>query len=716
MDYDAIDRLERDITAHVHAQLGEYSRKYYTVNYEDFTTEFVAEFIDELKCAPLTDPTALKLPEDPMRTLFRLKDIDALPPYEEQDRTTPAAIELLKTVQAQMRRVAPGRLRSERVVSEILESNISIPEPALPPDFMLTAKARRHRRVIGQGRYKKQVPTRFKALKSTHIPTELPHIEDVVEPALPVEELLKVDWGVKDIKDPLVHFSIRAASRLYKSVPNFDDRHYLDKFPLDLRLATDGPDAMFMPMFPRCHQIGYRCEATAGRKLSMGLGNLEEMTTVLPAGEPNPTASSDDLPTQNMRLVDGWQTICSSPPSSPDSPGVSDEEDLIDELCLPSTPNTDPPLVDDILRPKIEIPLFPRSRKRGGRAGVQKGALSKQKMATFLPPLLPSEVKPKEHALPTPSSPAPATSVLGQASLLDADTEPQPSDPLDVELEHLCKGVASDPLALIMDEKIDDKSVPLMEVPNLPEPTERNPSESTWIPKALQELVTPNVIEGEQLARPCVRKAPAKQSITLALSWALCETSEKPPPLIKVLDVESPLDSKDPEQHAAMLSDVEELLRKCYITEPEATTPISPFDARHLQTLAAPLPSEIKDPFKQPTLLLSRLDRQRLKGKRKSEEESEDEVEVIVLPQGERPADSQGSEADRRAKRTRVASREGEVAFVAPADEDETALSASRPSTLRVFRSRWITMGYTLKTGTLRMTSPYPKAPTPSRT
>jgi hypothetical protein len=57
---------------------------------------------------------------------------------------------------------------------------------------MLTAKSRRHNRQIGKGKYKKGVPTGFKALKSTHIPNETPKIEDPVEPKLPVDELLYV--------------------------------------------------------------------------------------------------------------------------------------------------------------------------------------------------------------------------------------------------------------------------------------------------------------------------------------------------------------------------------------------------------------------------------------------------------------------------------------------------------------------------------------------
>lgn len=97
-----------------------------------------------------------------------------------------------------------------------------------------------------------------------------------------------------------------------------------------------------------------------------------------------------ELDCQMLHLLSALfpETICSSPPSSPDSPGVGDE-DLVDELCLPSTPNTEPPTAEDMLRPKLgmhqlppnidalltvyiaEVPLFPRSRRRGGRSGVQ---------------------------------------------------------------------------------------------------------------------------------------------------------------------------------------------------------------------------------------------------------------------------------------------------------------------------------------------------------
>ena len=43
MDFQEIDYLEREVTEHVHSQLGEYSRSHYTINYEDFTAECVVE-------------------------------------------------------------------------------------------------------------------------------------------------------------------------------------------------------------------------------------------------------------------------------------------------------------------------------------------------------------------------------------------------------------------------------------------------------------------------------------------------------------------------------------------------------------------------------------------------------------------------------------------------------------------------------------------------
>lgn len=60
-----------------------------------------------------------------------------------------------------------------------------------------------------------------------------------------------------------------------------------------------------MVMFPRSRQPGYR---SSTQETALELVNFEDLKTVLPPVEQDQAASSDDLPTQNMRLIDGWRT------------------------------------------------------------------------------------------------------------------------------------------------------------------------------------------------------------------------------------------------------------------------------------------------------------------------------------------------------------------------------------------------------------------------
>lgn len=50
MDYQELDYVEREVTEHVHAHLGVYSRTHYTINYEDFTAECIAEVRPARSC------------------------------------------------------------------------------------------------------------------------------------------------------------------------------------------------------------------------------------------------------------------------------------------------------------------------------------------------------------------------------------------------------------------------------------------------------------------------------------------------------------------------------------------------------------------------------------------------------------------------------------------------------------------------------------------
>lgn len=116
------------------------------------------------------------------------------------------------------------------------------------------------------------------------------------------------------------------------------------------------------------------------------------------------------------------------------------------------------------------------------------------------------------------------------------------------------------------------------------------------------------------------------------------------------------MDSRDPQSHAAMLAQVDELLSKCSISEDAVPTctPKSVSGYRQLDALTGQI-SLPKDPFKQSTLLLSRLDRQRLKGKRKPCDDSENEFEGEALS-GD-PRTSQISQFTPSPKRARTEQR-----------------------------------------------------------
>lgn len=108
----------------------------------------------------------------------------------------------------------------------------------------------------------------------------------------------KLDWDTKGVRALL-----NDLIKIHKSAPKFDDHHYLDKFS---RQSVDLPDFQCTVMFPRCRQPGYRPEAA---QTGLEPRGFEELKTVLPMVEQSQAPSSDDLPVQNMRLVDGWRAF-----------------------------------------------------------------------------------------------------------------------------------------------------------------------------------------------------------------------------------------------------------------------------------------------------------------------------------------------------------------------------------------------------------------------
>ncbi|KAJ2927048.1 hypothetical protein H1R20_g10052, partial [Candolleomyces eurysporus] len=614
--------MELTETQRILEQLAQYSRTYYTRDYEEFTSEWIGNILTELKSAPYVDSRALAPPSDPFMTLSKLERIESLKPYDEVLPMDKEAVTLVK--KAMPPKVSPKRLRTERAANNI---NAYPPTevPALDPDFILFARSRNHLTALGKRIYRKKLPSGVGALNATHIPGSLT-IEDVDAP-ISVDETLNVEYQLKERNE--VYVVVEPLLRLYKK-----------------------PE--------RSRRPGHRF--TEDSKATAGPHNLTALPDVISTDLKLPS-SDDSISRQNMRVVDGWETIYSSPPPSQES-RASTETVMIDELGMPSTPDTDPPLVELVQNSQQEPPLFPRSRRIGGRDGVRPHILKYQTLNSFLSSVLPTfpEAKPRPRDV-IASSPNPATSLVGQTSVKDEIVDPDFEDGVDADIKRLCSQAAS--YSEILEDRIDDKAIELMEVPSLPEPTEHQPH--SWIPTIFTELVTPSPAANVGLPRPFMKKAPGKHSISLALSWVYVilwlllvldaqksqrtfTVTEQLPPLSQVLDLDTPLDSS-PELLQSIVEEVERLFRKCSIPVSEENPMDEPPESPEpylaiLDSNDLPL---VKSPLDQHLLLLSRLERCRALGKRKSEDV--DDIEEAHSPVVER-IDFKSSHGSRKRVRT----------------------------------------------------------------
>lgn len=70
------------------------------------------QIVAELQCVPYVDSTALLLPSDPFMTLFKLREIETLKPYDDILETNADALSLLKeTIRS---KASKEKLRTER--------------------------------------------------------------------------------------------------------------------------------------------------------------------------------------------------------------------------------------------------------------------------------------------------------------------------------------------------------------------------------------------------------------------------------------------------------------------------------------------------------------------------------------------------------------------------------------------------------------------------
>ncbi|KAF8971848.1 hypothetical protein BDZ97DRAFT_1913740 [Flammula alnicola] len=527
---------------HIRNLLYKYSVSHYTTNYLTFTEDLVSEFIEDLKPIPLTDPYSLLIAVDPYQAFSQIHSLPSLAPYDEIPQTTNDARLYLKKVMGS----ALGIPKTKTIAWNDTYNESLPPEPFIPA---LTRHAREKTPKLGK-KEKPHSPEQYENLLKSQMIGVIP-VEPVKEETLVPEEILQVKYQFNQ-----------------KSFQPYLDPTFLRNEPF---VEPEWPEEPFMPIFPRSRLPRSGMASTTGHLAE--LKTFADIPSVV-LDKVEVEDPEDNISRQNMVVVDGWETFKSSPPSTPLSKG-SDSEDQLDQLFLESSPNTEPPLVEELINAKMEPVQIPRSRRIGGNSGIAPHILAGKSLGSFLQPLLSQpkvglgsesgERKVDERERHPLSSPSPS-SLLGQppselgsnvSRKISCKTDIQNQD-LDAELKNLYAGHNLEDM--IMNETVDDKQCLLMEVPDLSAPNVHPPN-GMHVPVAFSEfLVLPNgdikgqnnanIKEPRQPLHRFLKKAKGTQSLGLALSWVPFTVDKRLPSVPELIGVAELFDKKTMDDEA----------------------------------------------------------------------------------------------------------------------------------------------------------------------
>ncbi|PPQ89986.1 hypothetical protein CVT25_009626 [Psilocybe cyanescens] len=578
---------------HIRALLYEYSVTHYTTNYITFTEDMVSEvrvhnihltstdtkpdfqLLQALKPVPLTDPYSFIIPVDPFQTFSQIHALSSLPPYDEILQTTNEARLYLKDLMHSTRGVAKtSRLEWTEPAHDRLN------EPFFPA---LTRHSRKQtprlgKVISGPG----NLPDLLKLHKVESIAVE--HIadekldfqglmymfsnptsgfnDDIFAHAVIIIIIFrKVKHHINPSDLSAVQVVLKHTADSMRKMPSYKNRYLDPQFlcKIDLK-APETPEEQFMPIFPRSRLPGHG--TTSSATPLPGLKSFADFPTMLDT-DIKCEDIDGDLSMQNLVIVSGWQAIQSSPPSTPSVRG-SDSEDQHDQLLFPSSPDTEPPLVEEINKTKMgrdllfSLPIYRKqcfydthlmTTQRGPYTAFAENWRDERGHAahiswenTFLQPLLLHTKSEHEHVL-RPRATAEErqnlnmsptlSSLLGQAAseiessgATGSSIENPQGCPLDDELKKLYQGHSWD--EVIMNEPLDDKQPLLMEVPILPEPNVHPPNDME-IPKIFADFLIPASSADKYESNPALmkpepayqflKKVKGKQALALALSW-----------------------------------------------------------------------------------------------------------------------------------------------------------------------------------------------------
>ncbi|KAF5389727.1 hypothetical protein D9757_006002 [Collybiopsis confluens] len=625
---------------HIRQLLYDYAIEHLTTNHVRFTEQAVTELLSEsLYPCPMTDTFSVRLPEDPFDVLTRLYSLDCLGPseFEEEPSRLPEVVQYLRKFFTTLKLPNGVECRSYRAVD--CEDKYATPEERFEPILSRRARRETPRPGLNPIRASLNIPhaaflqsARVNAL----VPVPVPYMEEPSDSIDP-ESTLNVKWTLSLEIAPKVKDLLIPITTIYR--PGFTHKNrYLDwsarpeSPPLGLTSFWDS-EIGFVPIFPRKKTPRHPPAARPplkpapepkhrllieDKRPTKGFDGLAGDLSLHSIGRELSQVQTeedeeDEFRRESMRIVDGWETYHSSPiqgtapvlpkpssslTSSVTTPQTSQEVDQLDFDLNISSPNTEFTPIKLLMDSRMDLPVFPRSKRVDGAAGKRKKIGAKQSYAALI---LESVIQKKANARnsspgpqttrkdwynqrASPSSPIPrfdpvpdGKSISGSPSSRNVPTikvehtspseldlglsasiigQASTSDSFDLDLEGI-PGFQQlrdeDPKAFVMKERLDllhtgPGQESLMSVPDLPPPNEHAPNDDVlFLAKKMADFVpappgTQKRAGNESNSKvyyQFLTQAKGVQSVTLQLSWIPFSVSEPLPTTEQVLGVDA---------------------------------------------------------------------------------------------------------------------------------------------------------------------------------
>ncbi|KAI6003453.1 hypothetical protein F5J12DRAFT_913681 [Pisolithus orientalis] len=532
---------------HIRDILLPYARAHLTTDYVEYTEQGVEQILLEtLASVPLADATSFLLPTDPFEALAKHLDSLDLTPYQERWSVPQGAIELIRDVFPPL-----AELRSEKCCLELQNDPYDkLSELYRPMSPVLTQRARRETPKLGCTGVLASIPRTRSSLQGHLILKPVPDEVITELPTPDINDVLDVRYKMDAATQANVRFLLQAISKPHE---NASDGLHVANF-----LRSESPTRQISlldspPLFPR--------DSGTDNQLTRKHGNI--LPTLEHAAEQVIEEEEGGLHGQHMEVVNGWCAyVVSSPPSYHSDSSSNNDVDELWDMSPPQSPPT------SLAAEKMEEIEIPRTRIFGRGNESHRNAIADvvgKSAGSFITSVISSTRVPAAKTYRA-SPLSPANSMLGQPPstttghdhivdvkvppVIDAVADVDSEADLDATLTKIC-ALPRDSVAYILEERLDEKDVLLMDVPTLRPPTKRP---GTLFPQRMANLlasergskvVTGAVEEKTAGMPPFLDPVKGLKALSLNLSWVPFKFGRSIPTDEEVARVDGTLDVVD---------------------------------------------------------------------------------------------------------------------------------------------------------------------------